>query len=136
MGVQDLGVPMGLLDRFRKRRAVRAFIRRLGPALRERHGHGPPYSAGQIEAAMRSDELRRHREYALYAYCLFMSHDDFEALEPGAGAPADYGAMRIEAYGLVGPGAGAEPPAAGAYGDAFFDPSGGDAGGGDGGVGL
>lgn len=117
---------MGMLERYRRRRAIRAFSRKLGPALRQRFGHTPYYTADQIGEVMSSPRFRRHREYLVYAYCLFMSQNEFEALEPAG----DFDALRIEAYDYIGPGPGFESTFAGGHGDAFPGP--GDFGSGDG----
>lgn len=123
---------MGLFDRYRKRRAIRAFSKRLGPALSARFGRTPYYTADQIDDVVGSGKLRRHREYLAYAYCLFMSQKAFEALD----APDNFDALRSEAYDFIGPGPGIVQPGFGAYGDPIEGPSPGDFDSGDGGSGL
>ena len=123
---------MGMLDRYRKRRAIMAFSKRLGPALSERFGRTPYYTADQIGDVVGSDKFRRHREYLAYAYCLFMSQKDFEAM----GGPGDFDSLRGEAYEFIGPGPGIVSSHPGAYGDPFPGPSPGDGGPGDGGPGV
>lgn len=127
---------MGLFDRNHKRRAIKVFSKRLGPALSERFGQTPYYTADQIGNVVNSGKFRRHREYLAYAYCLFMSQKDFDALDPDAAAPGDFDTLRGEAYGFIGPGLGIAHPASGAYGDPFQGPSPGDFDPGDGGSGL
>jgi hypothetical protein len=127
---------MGLFDRYRKRRAIVAFSKRLGPALSERFGQTPYYTADQIGDVVSSRKFRRHREYLAYAYCLFMSQKDFDALDTGVDAPGGFDTLRSEAYGFIGPGPGIAQPASGAYGDSFQGPSPGDFDPGDGGSGL
>ena len=123
---------MGLLERYRKRRAIRAFSRRLGPALARRFGRTPHFSAAEIDEVVGSGKFRRHREYLAYAYCLFMSPKEFES----GGRPGDFDALRSEAFEVIGPGPGLFQPGAGAYGDAFQGASPGDFDSGDGGSGL
>ena len=125
---------MGLLDRYRKRRAITAFSKRLGPALSERFGPTPYYTANQIEDLVGSGSLRRHRRYLAYAYCLFMSQKAFEALDADIDVPGDFDALRSEAFGLIGPGPGIAPPTSTQYGDPFQGPDDFDAG--DGGPGI
>lgn len=127
---------MGLLDRYRKRRAITAFSKRLGPALSERFGHTPYYTADQIGDVVRSGKFHRHREYLAYAYCLFMSQRDFESVDAGIDTPGDFSTLRSEAYALIGPGPGMAPAASGAHGDLFQGPSPGDFDAGDGGAGI
>lgn len=127
---------MGLFDGYRKRRAIKAFSRRLGPALSARFGQTPYYTADQIEDVVGSKKFRRHRDYLVYAYCLFMSQKDFDATTSGSDASGGFDSLRAEAHGIIGPGAAALQPLSGAYGDAFQGPSPGDFGGGDGGTGL
>jgi hypothetical protein len=136
MGHPAGSVSMGLLDRYRKRRAIRAFSKRLGPALSERFGHTSHYTADQIGDVVGSGKLRRHREFLAYAYCLFMSRKDFEALDTDVGASGDFESLRIEAFQFIGPGSGAVQPGPGAWGDASAGPSPGDFDAGDGGSGL
>ena len=126
---------MALFDAFHKRRAIKAFSKRLGPALSARYGHTSHYSAEQISDVVDSPKFRRHREYLVYAYCLFMAEKDFGALGGSAHAGGDYQSLRIEAYDVIGPGASLAQSGVGTVGDAFqgpspsdFDGGGGDAG--------
>lgn len=127
---------MGLLDRYRKRRAIKAFSKRLGPALSRRFGQTPHYSADQIDDVVDSGKFRRHREYLAYAYCLFMSREDFQALDRDVAAPGDFDSLRIEAFDFLGPGPGIVHSGPGAWGDSFAGPPAGDFDAGDGGSGL
>lgn len=117
---------MGMLDRYRKGRAIRAFSKSLGPALSDRFGRTPYYTADQIGDVVGSARFRRHRDYLAYAYCLFMSQKDFEAM----GASGDFDTLRGEAYELIGPGPGIVSGVPGVHGDPFPGP--GDVGPGDG----
>ncbi len=128
--------PVGLFDGYRKRRAIKAFSKRLGPALCARFGQTSYYTADQIEDVVGSKKFRRHREYLIYAYCLFMSQKDFETTASGTDATGGFDTLRGEVYGIIGPGSGIAQPASGAYGDAFHGSSPGDFGAGDGGAGL
>lgn len=119
---------MGMLERYRKRRAIKAFSKGLGPALSVRFGRTSYYTADQIGDVVGSGKFRRHRDYLPYAYCLFMSRQDFEAL----GAAGDFETLRGEAQGLIGPGPGIVSPVPGAHGDPFQGPSPGDFDAGDG----
>lgn len=103
---------MGMLDRYRKRRAIKAFSRNLSSALSERFGRTPYYTADQIGDVLDSRRFRRHREYLAYAYCMFMSQKDFEAM----GDAGDFQALRDEAFAQIGPGVAPWRP------DAFGDP--------------
>lgn len=127
---------MGLFDRIRKRRAIKAFSKRLGPALSKRFGQTPYYTADQIGDVVTSGKLRRHREYMIYAYCLFMSQKEFEALDNVTGAAGDFDILRSEAYEFIGPGPAIAHSGSGAYGETFQGPSPGDFDPGDGGSGL
>lgn len=123
---------MSLFGSYRKRRAIRAFSKRLGAALSERFGRTPYYTADQIDDVVGSRKFRRHRDYLVYAYCLFMSQKEFEALD----ATGNFDTMRSEAYDYIGPGPGIVQPGFGAHGDAFQGPSPGDFDAGDGGSGF
>ena len=117
---------MGMLERYRRRRAIRAFSRKLGPALARRFGHTPHYSAEQIGEVIDSPKFRRHREYLAFAYCLYMSQKDFEASD----VHGDFDTLRVEAYEHIGPGPGLASPLPGGHMDSFAGP--GDFGSGDG----
>lgn len=112
---------MEILDRYRKRRAIRAFSKRLGPALVARFGHTSHYSANQIDEVA-SGRFHRHREFLAYAYCLFMAPKDFEAM----GGAGDFDRLRGEVFEIIGPGPALGLPGQGAIGDAFQGPSPGD----------
>ena len=117
---------MRMLDSYRKRRAIKAFSKGLGPALSERFGRTPYYTADQIGDVVGSGKFRRYRDYLPYAFCLFMSQKDFEALGADA-APGNFETLRGEAHAFIGPGPGIASPVPGACGDPFpgpgdFDP--------------
>lgn len=125
---------MALFQAFRKRRAIKAFSKRLGPALSARFGHTSHYSAEQIRDLVDSPKFRRHREYLVYAYCLFMAPKDFETLESSAGSSASFEGLRAEAYEIIGPGSAMPHAGGGMYSDPFQGPSDFDGGGGDAGL--
>lgn len=127
---------MGLLDRYRKRRAIRTFSKRLGPALSARFGRTPHYTADQIGEVVASKTFRRHREFLAYACCLFMSQEDFEAMASAIDAPGGFETLRSEVFGIIGPGPAIAQPVSGAYADTFQGPSPGHFDAGDGGAGL
>ncbi|HUQ06896.1 MAG TPA: DUF6559 family protein [Kofleriaceae bacterium] len=78
----------------RKRRAIRAYQRQLGPQLRARHGHKRHYTPDEVNGTIRdgrfSDEFHC---FALSMYCDMMMFDAYHAAE---GVACDYGAMRAE----------------------------------------
>jgi len=126
---------MALFDAFRKRRAIKAFSKRLGPELSARYGRTSHYSAEQIRDVVESPKFHRHRVYLVYAYCLFMAQQDFESIASASGGLADFNGLRAEAHEILGPGPALPQAGTGLSGDAFqgpspsdFDGGGGDAG--------
>jgi hypothetical protein len=66
---------MGLWARFKKDRAVRAYLRE-GPALlRKRYGYEEQYSPGRVVATLTADRLSL--EFAEYACALFATEESF-----------------------------------------------------------
>ena len=127
---------MALLDAFRKRRAIKTFSKRLGPALSAQFGQTSHYSADQIRDLVESPKFRRHREYLVYAYCLFMAPEDFQSLGPAAGSSDSFELLRAEAFGVIGPGPAVHHADIGMSGDAFQGPTDFDGGGGGGDAGM
>jgi hypothetical protein len=78
----------------RKRRAIKAYQRQLGPWLRATHGQRRHYTPAEVNWAIRngrfSDEFHG---YALSMYCDALT---FDAYHRAQGVACDYGAMRAE----------------------------------------
>ncbi len=79
---------------FKKRRAIKGFVRDMGPELRKRYGRKSHYTPDEVKQTGR--ELRSNQDYFPYALCLFCSQADFNSQFPGAGNLPDYNALREE----------------------------------------
>ena len=78
----------------RKRRAIRSFIRKIGPALERRFGRKSHYSPEEVRHAGR--DVRAQPDYFCYAYCIYCSQDDFDHHHRQTGEHCDYDSMRTE----------------------------------------
>jgi hypothetical protein len=117
----------------RKRRAIRAYRRELGPQLRARHGEKQHYSREEVIGGVRAGGFSE--EFDCFALAMFCSESDFDAYHQAAGLVCDYGAMRgyAECGGFDGApvfDAGDASHHDGSWTD-FFDVGGGHDGGGD-----
>ena len=124
-----------MFESFRKRRAIKSFIRKVGPALEQRHGRKPHYTPDEVRgAAAGAGVMNQWIPYAFAIYCL----QDAFTQDPSLSG-ANYGDLRKEVadshfHGDTSFDAGTAIDAADAGsshgGDAGGDAGGGDAGGG------
>ncbi|MEL6980283.1 MAG: hypothetical protein AAGM38_16625 [Pseudomonadota bacterium] len=89
---------MGILARWRERRAIRRAFR-LRKRLRRLYGRSETYKPGQIRRAARADGLKG--DGLNWAFAIHCSEDGFAE----AGAPGDYAALRktVDEVGLKEP---------------------------------
>jgi len=73
---------MGLLRRWRVRRAAKRYARRLGPALSEAYGASESYMPAQIRAAV--SKLALNSEYIVLGYAAFLSEDEYASVAESA----------------------------------------------------
>ena len=85
---------MRLLQSFRRRRTLRAYRRRLGPALRKRYGKRTTYTPGQVRRT--AYEIGCPIQDLCFAYSMYCSRDDFDAHHAAIGVHCDYDSMRTE----------------------------------------
>ena len=69
---------MGIVSKFLRRRAARAYVYKLGPWLRRSYGASQTYTAGQIERGAR--DLRLDRRYIVFGYAVFLDAAAFESM--------------------------------------------------------
>jgi hypothetical protein len=96
-----VGLPLMLVTRWRKRRAILAYARRLPHLLRRDYGACGSYTARQIRQTIRRDGLSL--DYSCYALSMFADRGDFNDFHAALGETCDYDAMRAEAAELAGP---------------------------------
>lgn len=75
-----------------KRKAVQAYVGKLGPALREKYGRRAEYLPSQVRDTALEQALRI--DYLCWAYVLYCSLPDFNSIHSAAGEVCDYSAMR------------------------------------------
>jgi hypothetical protein len=69
---------MGLLSKFFRRRAARAYVHKLGPWLRHNFGVSQTYTAGQIERGAR--DLKLDPAFIVFGYAVFLEQSTFESI--------------------------------------------------------
>ena len=129
-----------------RRKTLRDYFRKLGPALQQRHGSRVHYAPSQVLGT--ASDLGLSAGYISYGYALYCRREDFDACHRQAGEQCHYDAMRSEIYSEhYGSGADDSPSAAddvssieqtdthswsdsGGYSDGGSDSGGGDGGGG------
>jgi hypothetical protein len=77
---------------FKKRRAIKSFVRDMGPALRQEFGKKPHYSAEEVRKV--GNRVGSNSDYMPYAFCMFCTPMVFDSLYHGSSH--NYDAMREE----------------------------------------
>jgi hypothetical protein len=70
----------------------KAFIGAVGKELTEKHGKKKYYRPAEVRSA--AERLGYAVDIHCWAYCIFLSHDDFKTLHDAAGEACDYAAMK------------------------------------------
>ena len=83
-----------LLQSFRRRWTLRAYRRRLGPALRKRYGKQTTYTPGQVRRT--AYETGCPVQDLCFAYSMYCSRDGFDTHHAAIGVQCDYDSMRAE----------------------------------------
>lgn len=79
---------------FRKRRAIKSFVRDMGPTLRRNFGTKPHYSPEEVRQAGRL--TGSSPDFLHYAFCIYCTHAAFDALHAGEPATPSYDELRRE----------------------------------------
>jgi hypothetical protein len=85
---------MGIIERFKKRRALKAYVKVLPPLLKKRYGRHKKYTKGQIQRTVEASGL--NEKYLYYAWAMYASRDNFEKLSESMNLPGDYDKLRQE----------------------------------------
>jgi uncharacterized membrane protein YgcG len=83
-----------MFERYRKRRAIKQYIHKLGPILGRRFGRKPYYSPEEVRRG-RCDTIAP-TDYLCYAYAIYCSEPDFAQHHCQAGNQCNYYALRAE----------------------------------------
>ena len=79
---------------FRKNRAIKSYIRKLGSDLARRYGKSKLYTSGQVERTVHDEGYNwRH---ICYAHALYTSVKQFDKWHEERGESCDYNEMREE----------------------------------------
>jgi hypothetical protein len=76
---------------FKKRRAIKSFVRDMGPALRQEFGKKPHYTAEEVRRV--GSRVGSNSDYLPYAMCMFCAPGVFDSLYHGSHS---YDSMREE----------------------------------------
>ena len=87
----DAGIMFGY---FRKRRAIKSFVRDMGPALRKDFGTKPHYTPEEVQHAARQTGIGQN--FIQYAFCMYCTHAAFDAFHSGGSSHSDYDTLRQE----------------------------------------
>jgi hypothetical protein len=85
---------MNIIGHFRKRRAVKAYVKKLPGLLVKDYGRLSNYKPLQVRRTIERAGL--DTTYACYAIAMFSSRDDFAQFHMDSGESCDYDAMRGE----------------------------------------
>ena len=84
----------------RKRLAIRAYARRLGPKLRERYGRARRYTPAQVKRTVEVCEF--NADYLCYALCMYCDRAEFDAYHAAHGESCDYDSIWQDIAGYGG----------------------------------
>ena len=83
-----------LFSSYRKNKAIKSYIKKLGRDLSRRYGRSKLYTSGQVERTIHEEGYNwRH---ICYAHALYTSFEQFNNWHEERGETCDYGAMREE----------------------------------------
>jgi hypothetical protein len=85
---------MRIVEKFRKRRAIKAFVRVLSPLLKKRYGKHKRYTEGQVKKTV--EAARLDQRYIDYACAMYMNRRTFEEMTNLKGITLDYDEVRQE----------------------------------------
>lgn len=85
---------MGLLERFRRKRAIKAYIKKLPRLLDRDYGGDGRYTHRQVQRAVERHNLPP--AYTPYAVAMFSSREEFEEFQEETGDSSDYQTLRGE----------------------------------------
>ncbi|OZG74549.1 hypothetical protein BTA51_06005 [Hahella sp. CCB-MM4] len=74
---------MNIVDKVKRKEAIRKYIGVLGPELRKRHGKQKGFSGAEVKQAIASLELSD--QFIPYALALYCSKEDYEKAFPQPG---------------------------------------------------
>lgn len=83
-----------IFHNFRKKRAIKSYINKLGHSLAKRYGRRKLYTSGQVERTVHDEGYNwRH---ICYAHALYTSFKQFHKWHDERGESCDYEGMRAE----------------------------------------
>jgi hypothetical protein len=85
---------MEILRDFKKRKAIRRYVRDLPRLLVRHYGFSPFYTPAQVKKTIERSGL--NKDYSCYALSMFTSPQDFARYHDNIGETCDYSRMRSE----------------------------------------
>ena len=82
------------LEKYRKRKAIGAYVTRLRPALVRLFGKSDYYKPEQVKQA--AEEAKLPIQDLCYGLATYCTQDDFDAYHTGSGEECSYWGMRVE----------------------------------------
>lgn len=116
------------LSNYRKKKAIRSYISKLGRDLARRYGKSKKYTSGQVEKTIHEEGY--NWKHICYAHALYTSMKQFNQWHYDRGETCDYNEMREEISDNFF-GGDASSLESGSFSGDSFDSVGGDGGGSD-----
>ena len=85
---------MNIIQRFRKRRAIKSYITKLPRLLAKDYGPSETYTPKQVRRTIERSGL--DIVYSCYGIAMFSGREDFNQFHSESGETCDYDAMRVE----------------------------------------
>ena len=85
---------MKIIEYFKKRRAIKAYVRVLPRLLKKRYGKHKKYTEGQVKKTVEVAGL--DQQYVDYALAMYIGRREFEAMTKVRGLSWDYDEVRQE----------------------------------------
>jgi len=85
---------MGFFERWRKRRAIKNYARRLPGLLAKDYGRSKSYTPAQVRSSIERHGL--NTEYSCYGVAMFSDRESFDQFHADIGEPCNYDDMRHE----------------------------------------
>jgi hypothetical protein len=83
-----------MFEGFKKRRAIRAYKKKLGPCLEKMFGWRATYKPEEVKRGAYESGL--HLATLCYGFAMYCTREDFDAHHAATGQSCDYDAMRRE----------------------------------------
>ncbi|MFV1985344.1 MAG: DUF6559 family protein [Thiohalomonadales bacterium] len=69
---------MGLIEKYKNHRAIKQYLKKLGPLLKNRYGKSKFYTEGQVRKTV--EEFKLNDQYIEYALAMYMQPDECDGV--------------------------------------------------------